>query len=64
MLRSDSWSGPHSSHLQSKVDAFSCWLDDSDPAIRQVATQAIQWFLESRERALADERREAIEGTH
>jgi hypothetical protein len=62
MLRSESWSGPHSAHLQSKIDAFTPWLDDPVPEVREIARQAIQWFSESKERALADERREAIEG--
>ena len=62
MLRSDGWSGPHSAHLQSKIDDYSRWLDDPDARIREVAKQAIAWFEADRERALADERREAIEG--
>lgn len=62
MLRSESWSGPRSAHLQSKIDAFTPWLDDAAPAVREVATTAIEWFTESKARALADERRRAIEG--
>jgi hypothetical protein len=62
MLSSDSWSGPESAHLQAQIDDFNRWLEDPDNRIQQVANLIIAWLAESRERALADERREAIEG--
>lgn len=62
MLRSDSWSGPYSGHIQGKIDQFSAWLDDADDGVREVAEQAVAWLREQQAPALADERREAIEG--
>lgn len=61
-MRSDGWSGPHSAYLQSKIDAFLPWPDDAVLGVREVARQAIEWFSESKTQAVADERREAIEG--
>lgn len=62
MLSSDSWSGPESAHLQAQIDEFTRWLEDPDNRIQQVASMIIVWLTERRERALVDERREAIEG--
>ena len=60
--RSDSWWGPHSMHLQGQIDEFAVWLQDPVGGIREVARLMIERFSASREQALADERKEAIEG--
>jgi len=62
LLHSDSWSGPYSAYLQGHVDEFAQWLDDPDDGIRQVAGFMIEWLTARREEALAEERREAVEG--
>lgn len=62
MLRSESWSGPYSEHLQSRIDEYSASLDDPVAGIREVARQAIDWLSKRKDQALVDERREAIEG--
>ena len=62
MLRSGIWGGPYSAHLQGQIEEFAVWLDDPNTGIREIAGHAIEWLSESRERALVDERREAIEG--
>lgn len=61
-LRSDSWIGPYSAYLQAKIDAWSPWLNDSDSGIAETAQLLIEYFSQMREQALADERRESIEG--
>ena len=62
MIRSQSWTGPESMHLQDQIDEYSAWLSSSYTGVREVAMQVIEWLSRSRERALAEERREAIEG--
>jgi len=62
MLRSDSWSGPHSEHLQGQINEFAVWLEDPNQGVREVARVSIEWLTASRKRALAEEHREAIEG--
>lgn len=62
MLRSESWSGPYSAHIQGKIDQFSAWLGDADAGVHNVAERTVAWLREEQARAIADERREAIEG--
>lgn len=62
MLRSESWTGPESAHLQKKIDAFSVWLDDPNAGIIDVARMAVEYLTIRKQKAIADERREAIEG--
>jgi len=62
LLRSEGWSGPYSAHLQGQIDEFAHWLEDPDAGIRQVAGLMIEWLTARRVEALAEERKEAIEG--
>lgn len=62
MSHSDSWWGPESGYLQGKIDELVSWLEDPDERIQQVAQLIIGWLSARKEHALAEERRNAIEG--
>ena len=62
MLRSDSWSGPESVHLQAQIDEYALWLGDPDQGVREVARLLVEHLSASRERALVEEHNEAVEG--
>ena len=62
IFRWDNWSDPHSAYLQGQINKFAAWLQDPDMGVREIARLMSERLSASREQALADERKEAIEG--
>jgi hypothetical protein len=62
MLRSGSFGGLYSAHLQGQIKEFECWREDPEERIREVARLVIEWLSTDRQRTLAKEHEEAIEG--
>ena len=54
--------GPESVYLQSMINEYEMWLNDTDSGLQQTARCATRILEQRRLRALEDERRRAIEG--